>query len=248
MPTPSSEYAAQLLPNDRSFSDSLCAYMAPYLIYVAISSLPETMIASGMMQALKLTGTGLAILYGRKIFRFGKLRPIHALIALAALPAAMLSWIGPFYLLAGLGWIDFASLPQLQTYTALYVFLRLVNSVILVAIFEELFIRVYVMGWLYQAGEQRLEKGIIRSIVHVLDQRPTFTSVLPLSIFSVVGATIVFAAGHHSLEYLSAMLYFLFTTWLYKKSGSLWVCIIVHALTNLGVGLLAVYGGMGWLW
>ena len=200
------------------------------------------------MQALKLTATGIAILYCRKIFRFGKLKPIHALIALSALPAAMLSWMGPFYLLSAVGWIDFASLSSPQAYTALYVFMRLANSVVLVAVFEELFIRVYIMGWFYQAGLQKQEKGLVGSLLDVLDQRPTPASGLPLSLFSVAGAAIVFAAGHHSYEYLSAVLYFLFTTWLYKKSSSLWVCIIIHALTNLGIGLLAVYGGMGWLW
>lgn len=248
MPTPPSEYVAQLLPVDRSFYDSLWAYTAPYLIYVAISSLPETMIASGMMQALKLTATGLAILCCRKIFRYGKLKPMHALIALSALPVAMLSWMGPFYLLKAVGWLDFASLTPPQSFTALYIFLRLVNSVVLVAVFEELFIRVYIMGWFYQADLQRREKGVVGSLLDVLDQRPTRASGLPLSHFSVAGAAIVFAAGHHSYEYLSAVLYFLFTTWLYKKTGSLWVCIIIHALTNLGIGLLAAYGGMGWLW
>jgi membrane protease YdiL (CAAX protease family) len=248
MPTPPSEYAAQLLPEDRSFYDSLWAYTAPYLIYVAISSLPETLIASGLMQALKLTATGLAILYFRKVFRFGKLKPIHVLIALLALPAAMLSWMGPFYLLSAVGWIDFASLMPPLTYNSIYVLLRLANSVVLVAVFEELFIRVYVMGWFYQAGQQKQEKGLVGSLLEVLDQRPKTASGLPLSFFSVAGTVIVFTAGHHSYEYLSAALYFLFTTWLYKKSGSLWVCIIIHALTNLGIGLLAAYGGLGWLW
>ncbi len=108
--------------------------------------------------------------------------------------------------------------------------------------------RVYVMGWFYQAGPQRQAKGLIRSIVDTLDQYPALLAVLPLSTFSVVGATLVFTAGHQIHEYLSAVLYFLFTTWLYKKTGSLWVCIIVHGLTNLAIALLAKYGGMGWLW
>ena len=49
-------------------------------------------------------------------------------------------------------------------------------------------------------------------------------------------------------EYLSAVLYFLFTTWLYKKTGSLWVCILIHSLTNLVIAMMVRYAGMAWLW
>ena len=50
------------------------------------------------------------------------------------------------------------------SFSVLYFYLKLVNALILVAIFEELFIRVYVMGWLHQAGLQRREKGLLGSI------------------------------------------------------------------------------------
>ena len=126
--------------------------------------------------------------------------------------------------------------------------MRLTNSVLLVPIFEELFVRVYMMGWLHQAGELRKEKGVVGAILETFDQQPTAVSGLPLSFFSVIGATIIFAAGHQVVEYPSAVGYFLLTTWLYKRSGSLWVCIVIHALTNLSIGLLVEYGGMAWLW
>jgi membrane protease YdiL (CAAX protease family) len=130
----------------------------------------------------------------------------------------------------------------------LYFFLRLVNSVVLVAIFEELFMRVYVMGWLHQAGAQRQEKGLVGAVLDTLEQYPAPMSTLPLSTFAVVGTTLVFAAGHQAYEYPSAILYFLFTTWLYQKSGSLWVCILIHGLTNLAIALMVRYAGMAWLW
>jgi len=44
------------------------------------------------------------------------------------------------------------------------------------------------------------------------------------------------------------VLYFSLTTWLYRRTGSLWACVIVHGLTNLVIALLARYGGMGFLW
>lgn len=240
--------AVQLLPEGRRFQDLLLPYLAPYLIFVAISSIPETIVPADVGQVIKLLITAAAIFIFRKVYRFGPLKPVHGLIALLAMPAALLFWVAPFYLLSAMGLSDIISPSDGLSFSTVYFFLKLANSVILVAVFEELFIRVYVMGWFYQAGPQRHEKGLIGSIIDTLEQHPTVLAVLPLSTFSVVGATIVFSAGHHAYEYLSAVSYFLYTTWLYKKSGSLWVCIIIHAMTNLAIGLAARYGGMGWLW
>ena len=239
---------AQLLSVDKRFQSLLWPYATPYLIYVVFSGIPETMMPPVMGQAIKLAATAAALLYFRKTYRFGSLRARHGFIALLALPAALLSWMAPFYLLTALGMTDVMSAGDGNTVSMLTFYLRLVNSVILVAVFEELFMRVYVMGWFYQAGSQREAKGLIGSISDTLDQQPAPLAALPLSAFSVIGTTVVFTAGHQPAEYLSAALYFLYTTWLYKKSGSLWVCIIVHGLTNLAIALLAKYGGMAWLW
>jgi membrane protease YdiL (CAAX protease family) len=120
--------------------------------------------------------------------------------------------------------------------------------VVLVALFEELFTRVYLLGWFYQAGLQRREKGAVDALLSALDQTPQHFGRLPVSAFSVILATLVFAGGHQPHEYLSAVLYFILTTWLYHRTGSLWACILVHGLTNLVIALLARYGGMGFLW
>lgn len=238
----------QLLPEDRIFYDLLWPYATPYLIYVAISSIPETILPLEIGQALKLAATGAAMLAFRKQYHFGPLKPAHGLFALLALPVALICWIAPFYLLAALSMADVMSAGDPSAVSSLSFYLRLFNSVILVALFEESFTRVFVLGWLHQAGPQRRQKGLLGAVVDTLDQRPQPLAVLPLSLFSVAGATLVFAAGHQAHEYPSAILYFLFTTWVYKKTGSLWVCILVHGLTNLAVALLARYGGLGWLW
>ena len=242
------ETIVQLLPEDKSYQRLLWPYVTPYIVYVVLSSIPETVLSTEMAQGMKLLATGGALWYFRKTYRFGSLKPRHGLIALLALPVALAVWIGPFYGLTTLGLTDVITTVERQSVSFLGFCLRLVNSVLLVAIFEELLMRVYVMQWFYQAGLQRQAKGLLGSIADTLDQLPAPVAALPLSVFSVVGTTIVFAGGHRTHEYLSAVLYFLFTTWLYKKTGSLWVCIVVHGLTNLAIALLAQYGGMGWLW
>jgi membrane protease YdiL (CAAX protease family) len=132
--------------------------------------------------------------------------------------------------------------------TPSYFWLRVFNSVVLVALFEELFTRAYLLGWFDQAGRQRGAKSTLDAILDTLDQNPELTGRLPLSAFGVVLATIVFAGGHQPHEYLSAVLYFTLTTWLYHRAGSLWACVCVHGLTNLVIAFLARYGGMGFLW
>ena len=240
--------ATQLLADDRSFQDLLWPYLTPYLAYVAISSIPDSLLPAEEAQGLKLVATAAVLVWFLKCYRFGPLKPFHGIIALLSLPVALLCWIGPFYLLTASGLSDVASAGAGETFSTPYFYLRVLNSAVLVSIFEELFIRVYVMGWLHQAGLQRRGKGMATSILDTLDQRPQRLNALPPSSFAVIGTTIVFAGGHQVHEYLSAALYFLFTTWIYKKSGSLWVCILIHGLTNLTIALLVRYAGMGWLW
>ncbi|MCB2146076.1 MAG: CPBP family intramembrane metalloprotease [Deltaproteobacteria bacterium] len=238
----------QLLPEHKRFQALLLLYLSPYLVYVSLSSIPEPVLSTDVVQGLKLLATGAVLLWFGKHYRFGPLKAIHGFIALLALPVALLCWVGPFYGLAAVGITDVMAAGDQKSFSSLYFCLRLVNSVILVAILEELFLRVYVMGWLHQAGLQRREKGLVGSILDTLEQRPAALTTLPLSTFAVVGATLSFTAGHQTDEYLSAVLYFLFTTWLYKKTGSLWVCILIHGLTNLSIALMVRYAGMAWLW
>ncbi len=235
-------------PEDRSVIDLLWPYLTPYLVYVSISSVPESILSSEWAQVLKLIATAAVLIGFRKVYRFGPLQWVHMSVSLLALPVALLSWIGPFFLLEATGLADVIQPTESASFSTLYFFIRVVNSVVLVAIFEELFVRVYIMGWLGQAETHREEKGIFGAIVDSLDDRLEPVQVVPVRAFSVCGATIVFTAGHHSHEYLSAVLYFLFTTWLYRKTGSLWVCILIHGLTNLSIACMVRYAGMAWLW
>lgn len=199
-------------------------------------------------QVIKLVLSGGLLFLFRKHYRLGDLKLGHVGIALAAFPVALLCWIGPLYMMSVSGIAAVAGTGRDSVFSHSYYYLRLFNSVFLVAIFEELFVRVYVMGWLHQAELQRNGRSVSSAILDTLDQHPLSLSSLPLSAFSVVGATIVFAAGHQPHEYLSAVLYFLFTTWIYHNTRSLWVCILIHGLSNLAIGLLARHAGMGWLW
>ena len=78
--------AAQLLPMDRQFQNLLLPFLAPYLIYAALSSIPETVVPAAFGQAMKLVCTGAALLIFRDAYRMGPFKPIHGVIAVLALP------------------------------------------------------------------------------------------------------------------------------------------------------------------
>ena len=236
------------LPHDRSFKALLPAFMGPYLIFVAIASIPAAWLPAETAQVGKCLLTAGALLWFRRRYRLGPFNAGVVLAALACLPLALLVWIGPLYLLSAIGLVDLATLGSGDKFSPLYFWLRIFNSVVLVALFEELFTRAYLLGWFHQAGRQRGEKGIVDALLDTFEETPEMVTRLPISAFSVVLATLVFAGGHQPHEYISAVLYFSLTTWLYHRSGSLWACILVHAFTNLAIALLARYGGMGFLW
>jgi membrane protease YdiL (CAAX protease family) len=236
------------LPLDRSFKALAPAFAGPYLVFVVIASIPATWLAAEAGQLAKGLLTAGMLIYFRRSYRLGLIKPATLLAAVLCLPGALLVWIAPFYLLAIFGMVDLAAMAEPAPITGAYFWLRILNSAVLVALFEELFTRVYLLGWFYQAGLQRREKGAVDAVLDTLDQPPRNLGRLPLSAFSVILATLVFVGGHQPHEYLSAVLYFTLTTWLYHRTGSLWACILVHGLTNLAIALLARYGGMGFLW
>jgi len=160
---------------------------------------------------------------------------------MAAAPMALLLWVMPLYFFQG---------PEQtqNSFSPLYVTIRTLNSTFLVAIFEELFIRVYLLQLFFQAGRQLKAKGFVDAIFSTFEQHPRRLEALPISLFSVTLATVAFTVGHTLVQWPSAILYFLFTTYVYWKSNSIWVCILMHGMANLAIALLVGFGGMGFLW
>ncbi len=235
-----------LLPLDKTFRQLLVPYLGPYFIYVAVTSIPESYLPVDLGQLIKALIVGVFLAAFRKYYCPGRLKATHLTWALGMFPVALGLWIGPLYLLntiTGAGATDSA-----DSFTMLYVGLRTFNAVILVALFEELFMRVYLMGWFYRAGIDKGPKSLVDATIDTLDHKPEPVFDLYISRFSVTATCIVFAAGHHANEYISAVFYYLFTTWVYRKTGSIWTCILIHGLTNLAISILVNVYGMAWLW
>ncbi len=236
-----------LLPASRMYRELLFPYLMPYLIFVAVATLSAGIISTQWEQAFKFVCTAAVMTWFFKSYRFGPFSISHAAIALACLPAALGLWIGPLYLFYHYELFE-VPVETIEAVSYSLTFgLKLINSVVLVALFEELFIRVYLMSWFYQASVLRSSKGIVDAILETFDQCPLKLNIPPINSFSVMLTTFIFTAGHHLYEYPSAAAYFLFTTWIYLRTGSLWVCILIHGLTNLAIVLLARFAGMVFL-
>lgn len=263
------------LPPDRTFGQLLVPFLAPYVLYTGLASLFPAASGQAWLQGVKLAAVGLALAAFWKQYRFGRLQARHFWLAGLAAPCATLLWVGP-----ACAWQIFVrGMPPAAAghISAAGFGLRLVNSVLLVAVFEELLLRVYFMEWAFQADANRRAQGTLptgsrggsggtarpcadcppagrgrrsffQALVETLDEKPAPCTGLPLSLASVAFTTVLFTAGHAFSEYPSAVLYFSFTNWVYRRTGSLWVCILIHAWTNLLIALLVQFGGMRFLW
>jgi CAAX prenyl protease-like protein len=58
----------------------------------------------------------------------------------------------------------------------------------------------------------------------------------------------VYGVIAHMTEPLAALAWFSMVSWLYKKTGSIWDCVVAHAVTNLLLGLYVVKFGQWHLW
>ncbi len=237
-----------LLPEDKTFRELLLPFLAPYFLYVAIESIPAGLLPVHLKPFIKFFAVGFAIFWFRHFYRIEEFSPKHAITAALFLPVALFAWMGPLFAIRLLQGEALVIDNGHLNYSTMHIIIRSINTVFLVAFFEEIFIRVYLLGWFHQAGTQTSKNGTVDAILETFEQSPRPLSSVPLSRFSIIATTIVFTAGHQIVEYLPAILYFSVTTWFYKKTGSMWGLIIIHGLTNLAIAILALKAGMPYLW
>jgi membrane protease YdiL (CAAX protease family) len=157
----------------------------------------------------------------------------------------MILWVLPLW------WINRESASSITGAQAslLYWGLRTFNSVILIAIAEELLIRGFLTEWLFQAGKRAA--GLSRlwdALWRTLDEAPRKLNAVPFSAISFLGGSLFFVLGHSPKEYLPAFLYYGFTYWVYCKTRSLVIVMGIHGLVNAGIALAVRFGGWHFLW
>ena len=238
-----------VLPSTFPFSKLALPYLVPYILYTGMGMFSEIGVPEWGIQVLKFASVTGSLIYFRDSYRIGRPCFKYALLSLAVTPILLAAWIYPFEICR-----SFANPPENPTIlkdlanSTLYFYLRLINSVLLVALFEELFCRGYLMEYFHQVGQK---KGNLFSVDHFLsplDETPSPINQLPFSVMSVIASTLIFTLGHSPVEYISAILYFSLTNLIYWKTKSFWTCIFTHGFTNLTIAGLVRFYGMDFLW
>jgi len=110
-----------------------------------------------------------------------------------------------------------------------FIAIRFFGLVIVVPITEEFFVRGFLMRYVEDPDWDELPLGTT--------QKPW--------IWAIPTAYGVFA---HMTEPLSALVWFSMVTWLYKRTGSIWDCVIAHSITNLLLGIYIFKFDAWYLW
>jgi CAAX prenyl protease-like protein len=119
------------------------------------------------------------------------------------------------------------TLPD-ETVRTVFLILRFAVLVLIVPIVEELFVR----GWLVRWVENPSWENIPLSSVSTW-------ALLSASLYGVLA---------HPGEALAAFVWFGLVTWLMKRTGNLWDCVVAHAVTNLLLGIYVLKFEQWQLW
>ena len=205
--------------------------------------------AAGLIRLVVVAGL---LWHFRKSYRLGPgLTPGQCFTALAASVAALAIWVLAYRFSLALPWwrahlypAD-AARPELIPWL-----LRAAGSTLLVPFFEELFCRAYLGEFLFGLSKDRSGPGGISArLGKRMDEKPMPLPAPPLSGYAVAGSAVLFSLGHDASAWIPAMLYFLFTSWVYFKTRSFRICVLMHGLVNLAIaGLVFAFPDLRFLW
>ncbi|MBN01716.1 MAG: CAAX prenyl protease-related protein [Planctomycetaceae bacterium] len=122
----------------------------------------------------------------------------------------------------------FETLKGDPTWMWQFLAIRFFGLVIVVPIIEEFFVRGFLMRYVEDPDWDELPLGKAKNWVWFV---PT--------IYGLVA---------HLTEPLAAIVWFSMVSWMYKRTGSIWDCVVAHMVTNLLLGLYVCYCGAWYLW
>jgi CAAX protease family protein len=220
----------------------LFPYVLPYFAYVGALMIPPERLPRAAAYGVALAGSGAALAWGWRWLL--PLRGTGSPVASAAAGAAAgvvgtALWVAikaPFYAAGGEPWPEGAF------------WMRLLASGTVVAVFEELLFRGYLLCGAVQWSRAR-RAGSPDPIGEVLHQR-SVADVEPgaWTPFAVLFSSLVFAGGHAPGEWPAALAYGLLMAglWIWRKD--LLTCVIAHGTTNVTLALWVRHTADWTLW
>lgn len=220
----------------------LLAYALPYVVFVAVSNLPEDWLAAEPAYALR----GAAAL-ATALFFFRRYVPLRGPGSLAgSIGAGAGAGVAGTALWAALMW-PFAD-PDARPWSEAIFGLRLLVASTVVPLIEELLFRGYLLRLVVQWDQARqagssdafgdaFERGRVGEV------EPGAWTPLAIGVSSVA-----FAAGHAPPQYLAAVAYGALMSGLWVARKDLVSCVIAHGVTNAALAVLVYRTGLWGLW
>lgn len=261
------ENSVEKQKNKLTNRDLLLPYAIPYLAYVAIVSLGQDRLSRQIIYILEICIVpGLLYWAWKWYVPFTGPKKMTGSIIWGIIfgLAGLVIWcvlLAPFIDIAGEPW-DFSAF-----------ILRLIAASLIVPVFEEVFIRGYVLRAALQWDQNRKNKPIILSLVQtfseiiktVLFLRKNNQVDSPLSqtldvdniadvspgawsVMAVGISTFAFAAGHLPSQWLASVAYSLLISILWVMRKDLLSCMVAHGITNLALGGYVYFSGNWGFW
>ncbi|HUI79087.1 MAG TPA: CAAX prenyl protease-related protein [Bryobacteraceae bacterium] len=209
---------------DKSLREATIAYVAPFLAYILMFAVP---LRPELLHPIRFVIVlAVILIFSRKYL---SLKPSHSLGSIGVGIAVFLVWIAPDLLIPGyrhfwlfenalLGKVSSSLSPDLR-HDYFFLTIRVLSSVALVPILEELFWRGWLMRWLINNRD--------------------FLKV-PLGAYQAAAFWIValLFASEHGVYWEVGLAAGIVYNWWIVRTKNLADCILAHAITN---GILAAY-------
>lgn len=223
--------------------DLLIPYAAPYFVYVGIASIGGRFLPDDIRYMMEIILVPLLLYWAWKWYvpvTGPKAKSGSVLWGIAAGLFGLPLWcllLAPFIDVSGEPW-------PMRAFV-----LRGAAATLIVPVFEEMFIRGYMLRAALQWDNNRKSSKVKYPLSKTLDKDDIGT-VGPgeWSVTAVLISSIAFTIGHLMAEWPAAMAYSILMSvlWIWRKD--LLSCMAAHATTNLGLAVYVYYSGNWGFW
>ncbi len=222
----------------------LLPFLAPYAVYILSGILLDGPLSRQWGYAARIVCTGIAIIWVWKYYlplQGPKSNWVSVIVGIIAGAGGCVLWVvlkKPFIHEAGKVWSDDGFV------------LRVVASGLLVPIFEEQFIRGYILRAAYQWDMARKRKEKEHDPFVVVMEKESVYDVPPgaWTFAAVIISTVAFTMGHNPSEWLACIAFSLIMVFLWVVRKDLLSCIVAHAVTNITLAFYIKSTGKWGLW
>lgn len=219
-------------------------YAVPYFVFVGIVTVGDRFFSDIIIYVLELVFVPLSLVWAWK-WIMPLVGPKNAWVSAAwgifAGSVGLVLWclmLVPFTDIKG-------SVPEDMTAFVL----RAIAAALLVPVFEELFIRGFILRLAYQWDLNRKHPGVKAPFSKAMDE-DNIHNVSPgaWTPAAVLISTVAFSAGHLMYEWPACLVYSVLMSFLWIVRKDMISCIVAHGVTNFGLAVYVYLSGNWGFW